>query len=140
MMGEEVLSTSCISSVICAEVTGVGSKPIRRKVSPSAGSATTLRKAASIRLTVGFGVAAGAYMTTFIGRKKFYMICVVLFGVSSAMCGLAPSLPLLVFFRILQGMGGGGLAPSEQAILADTFPPAKRGQANQDTASPWGSA
>jgi DHA2 family multidrug resistance protein len=72
---------------------------------------------------------AGAYMTTFIGRKKFYMICVVLFGVSSALCGLAPSLPLLVFFRILQGMGGGGLAPSEQAILADTFPPEKRGQA-----------
>jgi MFS transporter, DHA2 family, multidrug resistance protein len=72
---------------------------------------------------------AGAYMTTFIGRKKFYMICVALFGISSAMCGLAPTLPLLVFFRILQGIGGGGLAPSEQAILADTFPPEKRGQA-----------
>src|ERR1700736_1707989 len=72
---------------------------------------------------------AGAYMTTFIGRKKFYMICVMLFGISSALCGLAPSLPLLVFFRILQGAGGGGLAPSEQAILADTFPPEKRGQA-----------
>jgi MFS transporter, DHA2 family, multidrug resistance protein len=72
---------------------------------------------------------AGAYMTTFIGRKKFYMICVALFGISSALCGLAPSLGLLVFFRILQGVGGGGLAPSEQAILADTFPPAKRGQA-----------
>ena len=68
-------------------------------------------------------------MTTFIGRKKFYMICVVLFGISSAMCGLAPSLPLLIFFRVLQGIGGGGLAPSEQAILADTFPPSKRGQA-----------
>jgi DHA2 family multidrug resistance protein len=72
---------------------------------------------------------AGAYMTTFIGRKKFYMICVALFGISSALCGLAPTLPLLVFCRILQGIGGGGLAPSEQAILADTFPPAKRGQA-----------
>ena len=72
---------------------------------------------------------AGAYMTGFIGRKKFYMICVALFGISSALCGLAPTLPLLVFFRVLQGVGGGGLAPSEQAILADTFPPAKRGQA-----------
>jgi len=72
---------------------------------------------------------AGAYMTTFIGRKKFYMICVALFGISSALCGLAPSLPILVFCRILQGIGGGGLAPSEQAILADTFPPEKRGQA-----------
>ncbi|QMV20330.1 DHA2 family efflux MFS transporter permease subunit [Granulicella sp. 5B5] len=72
---------------------------------------------------------AGAYMTTFIGRKKFYMICVALFGISSALCGLAPTLGLLVFFRVLQGAGGGGLAPSEQAILADTFPPEKRGQA-----------
>jgi len=72
---------------------------------------------------------ASAYLTTFLGRKRFYMICVLLFGISSALCGLAPSLPLLIFFRVLQGAGGGGLAPSEQAILADTFPPAKRGQA-----------
>jgi DHA2 family multidrug resistance protein len=72
---------------------------------------------------------ASAYFTTFIGRKKFYMICVALFGISSALCGLAPSLPLLILFRVMQGVGGGGLAPSEQAILADTFEPAKRGQA-----------
>jgi DHA2 family multidrug resistance protein len=72
---------------------------------------------------------ASAYLTSFLGRKRFYMICVVLFGISSALCGLAPSLPLLIFFRVLQGAGGGGLAPSEQAILADTFPPKKRGQA-----------
>jgi DHA2 family multidrug resistance protein len=64
-----------------------------------------------------------------IGRKRFYMSCVALFTVSSFLCGLAPSLPLLVFFRVLQGIGGGGLAPSEQAILADTFEPQKRGMA-----------
>ena len=72
---------------------------------------------------------ASAYLTTFIGRKKFYMICVVMFGVSSMLCGLAPSLPILIFCRVLQGAGGGGLAPSEQAILADTFTPKQRGQA-----------
>ena len=72
---------------------------------------------------------ASAYLTTFMGRKRFYMICVLLFGISSALCGLAPSLPLLIFFRILQGAGGGGLAPSEQAILADTFEPKDRGKA-----------
>ena len=72
---------------------------------------------------------ASAYMTTFIGRKKFYMICVVIFGISSMMCGLAPSLPILILFRLLQGAGGGGLGPSEQAILADTFEPKQRGQA-----------
>jgi DHA2 family multidrug resistance protein len=54
---------------------------------------------------------------------------VVLFGLSSMLCGMAPSLGWLVFFRVLQGAGGGGLAPSEQSILADTFPPRQRGQA-----------
>jgi DHA2 family multidrug resistance protein len=63
------------------------------------------------------------------GRKRFYMTCVALFGISSLLCGLAPSLALLIFFRVLQGVGGGGLAPSEQAILADTFEPRKRGVA-----------
>lgn len=72
---------------------------------------------------------ASAYLTTFIGRKKFYMTCVVIFGISSMMCGLAPSLPILILFRLLQGAGGGGLGPSEQAILADTFEPRQRGQA-----------
>ena len=57
------------------------------------------------------------------------MTCVALFTGSSLLCGLAPSLNMLVLFRILQGIGGGGLAPSEQSILADTFPPAKRGVA-----------
>ncbi len=69
------------------------------------------------------------YLATYFGRKRFYMTCVALFGVSSLLCGIAPSLPLLLFFRVLQGLGGGGLATSEQAILADTFEPAKRGQA-----------
>jgi DHA2 family multidrug resistance protein len=64
-----------------------------------------------------------------IGRKKFYMSCVAIFTVSSFLCGLAPSLGVLVIFRILQGIGGGGLQPSEQAILNDTFPLEKRGMA-----------
>jgi MFS transporter, DHA2 family, multidrug resistance protein len=70
-----------------------------------------------------------AWLSTIIGRKRFYMMCVALFTVSSFLCGLAPSLGMLIFFRILQGVGGGGLQPSEQAILADTFAPAKRGMA-----------
>jgi len=64
-----------------------------------------------------------------LGRKKFYMLCVALFTVSSFLCGLAPSLGVLVLFRIMQGAGGGGLQPSEQAILNDTFPLEKRGMA-----------
>ena len=57
------------------------------------------------------------------------MICVALFTVSSLLCGLAPSLNMLIVFRILQGLGGGGMPTSEQAILADTFPPERRAQA-----------
>jgi DHA2 family multidrug resistance protein len=69
------------------------------------------------------------WLSTRIGRKRFYMTCVGLFTLSSFLCGVAPTLGSLIFFRVLQGIGGGGLGPSEQAILADTFPPAKRGMA-----------
>ena len=70
-----------------------------------------------------------AWLSTIIGRKRFYMSCVALFTVSSFLCGLAPSLGVLILCRVLQGVGGGGLQPSEQAILADTFPASKRGMA-----------
>jgi DHA2 family multidrug resistance protein len=77
----------------------------------------------------GIVLPVSAWLATRIGRKKYYMFCVVLFAGSSFLCGLAPTLGSLVFFRILQGVGGGGLQPSEQAILADTFEPEKRGMA-----------
>jgi DHA2 family multidrug resistance protein len=64
-----------------------------------------------------------------IGRKRYYMICVAIFTVSSMLCGFAPNLGMLIFFRVLQGLGGGGMAPSEQSILADTFPPSQRSKA-----------
>ena len=64
-----------------------------------------------------------------LGRKRFFMGCLIIFTVSSLLCGLAPNLGLLLLFRVLQGAGGGGLQPMAQAILADTFPPEKRGLA-----------
>ncbi len=63
------------------------------------------------------------------GRKRFYMACVTIFTLSSFLCGLAPSLAILVVLRVVQGAGGGGLQPSEQAILADTFAPEEFGMA-----------
>ena len=64
-----------------------------------------------------------------LGRKRFFMSCLAIFTVSSLLCGFAPSLGFLLLFRVLQGAGGGGLQPMAQAILADTFPPEKRGLA-----------
>jgi len=63
------------------------------------------------------------------GRKRFFILCILLFTASSVLCGSAPSLGVLILFRALQGAGGGGLQPMAQAILADTFPPQKRGMA-----------
>jgi DHA2 family multidrug resistance protein len=64
-----------------------------------------------------------------LGRKRFFMMCLTIFTVSSLLCGIAPSLAAILFFRVVQGAGGGGLQPIAQAILADTFPPEKRGLA-----------
>jgi DHA2 family multidrug resistance protein len=69
------------------------------------------------------------WLTTLMGRKRFNMTCVTIFTLSSVLCGMATSLPMLIAFRVLQGIGGGGLQPSVQAILLDTFPAAKRGMA-----------
>ena len=71
---------------------------------------------------------SGWLATTF-GRKRFFLLCILLFTVTSVLCGIAPSLGMLILFRVLQGAGGGGLQPMAQAILADTFPPEKRGLA-----------
>ena len=69
------------------------------------------------------------WLSSIMGRKRFYMGCVTVFTISSFLCGLAPNLATLVVFRIIQGAGGGGLQPISQAILVDTFPHAKRGMA-----------
>ncbi|MCK1361958.1 DHA2 family efflux MFS transporter permease subunit [Bradyrhizobium sp. 199] len=74
-------------------------------------------------------LSISGWLSTVIGRKRFYMICVATFTLASLLCGFAWNLESLVLFRILQGLGGGGMATSEQAILADSFPPHKRGQA-----------
>jgi MFS transporter, DHA2 family, multidrug resistance protein len=69
------------------------------------------------------------WLASTLGRKRFFLSCLSIFTVSSLLCGLAPSLEVLLLFRVLQGVGGGGLQPMAQAILADTFPPEERGLA-----------
>src|SRR5579862_7365092 len=67
------------------------------------------------------------WLSSLFGRKRFFMVCVAIFTVCSFLCGIAPSLGLLVFFRILQGAGGGALQPISQAILVESFPKEKQG-------------
>jgi DHA2 family multidrug resistance protein len=71
----------------------------------------------------------GAWASSVMGRRNFFLLCVVIFTVSSFLCGAAPTLPILLICRVLQGAGGGGMQPMAQAIMADSFEPQKRGQA-----------
>jgi MFS transporter, DHA2 family, multidrug resistance protein len=74
-------------------------------------------------------IPISGWLADVFGRKRYYMFSVALFTLSSLLCGMAPTLPILIMARILQGIGGGGLAPVEQSMMADTFPPSKRGAA-----------
>src|ERR1700737_2113789 len=74
-------------------------------------------------------LTASSYLAKTFGRKPFFLICLGLFTLSSLLSGFAPNLNALLLFRIMQGVGGGGMVPVAQSILADLFPPAKRGQA-----------
>ena len=71
----------------------------------------------------------GGWASSVIGRRNFFVLCITIFTVASFLCGAAPSLPILLICRIIQGAGGGGMQPMAHAIMADSFEPQKRGQA-----------
>jgi MFS transporter, DHA2 family, multidrug resistance protein len=73
-------------------------------------------------------LTASSFLARRLGRKSFFLICLGLFTASSVLCGSAPNLQTLLLFRIMQGLGGGGMVPVSQSILADSFPPEKRAQ------------
>ena len=81
----------------------------------------------SYLITNAIVLPMSGWLVSIMGRKRFFLTCIAGFTVSSFLCGLAPNLALLVTFRAIQGLTGGGLQPSSQAILSDTFPPAQRG-------------
>src|ERR1700730_5609971 len=96
---------------------------------------TTIANVALNYIAGGLGVSedeASWVVTTFLvknfGRKTFFLVCLGLFTTNSVLCGLAWNLQSLLLFRILQGLGGGGMVPVSQSILADAFPPQKRGR------------
>ncbi|GBD57266.1 DHA2 family efflux MFS transporter permease subunit [Gluconobacter wancherniae] len=77
----------------------------------------------------GIVLTISSWLSRLFGRKRYFLICISMFTVSSFLCGLATSLPMLIVFRLMQGFFGGGLQPSQQSIILDTFPPEKRGAA-----------
>jgi len=74
-------------------------------------------------------LAASSWLSVFIGRKRYMAISVAVFTIASMLCGMAHTLPQLILARVLQGIGGGGLQPLAQAVLLESFPQEKRGQA-----------
>jgi MFS transporter, DHA2 family, multidrug resistance protein len=71
----------------------------------------------------------GGWASSILGRRNFFCFCIIVFTIASFLCGAAPSLPILLLCRVIQGAGGGGLQPMAQAIMADSFEPHQRGQA-----------
>lgn len=77
----------------------------------------------------GIVLPLSGWLAGVMGRKRFFLLCIIGFTTSSFACGMATSLPMLILFRLLQGLAGGGLQPTQQAIIMDLFPPEKRGAA-----------
>ena len=77
----------------------------------------------------GIVLTVSGWLASRFGRKRYFLICIIMFTVTSLLCGLSQNLPQLIVFRLLQGLFGGGLQPNQQSIILDTFPPARRGAA-----------
>jgi len=113
--------------VLDTSVANVSLKPIAGNLSASMDEATWVLT--SYLVANAIILPMGGWFSMLMGRKRFYMTCVAIFTASSFLCGFAPSLSMLVFFRILQGLGGGALQPMSQAILVESFPREKHGMA-----------
>lgn len=122
-----VISIATFMQVLDASIANVALQYIAGSMATSLDESTWVLTSYLVASAVVLPVSG--WLSGLIGRKRFYMICVGTFTVSSILCALAPNLPTLIVFRILQGLGGGGMAPSEQAMLADTFPARQRSQA-----------
>jgi DHA2 family multidrug resistance protein len=122
-----ILSIATFMEVLDTSITNVALRHIAGSLSASIDESTWV--ITSYLVSNAIILPVSGWLSGVVGRKRFYMLCVAIFTVSSLACGLAPNLTFLIAARVFQGLGGGGLAPSEQSMLADTFPPSKRAQA-----------
>ena len=122
-----IISIATFMEVLDSSIANVALNHIAGGLSASYDEATWVLT--SYLIANAIAIPISGWLSKIVGRKRFYMLSVALFTGSSLLCGVAPNLTLLILARIAQGIGGGGLAPSEQSILTETFPPAKRGLA-----------
>jgi DHA2 family multidrug resistance protein len=122
-----VVSIATFMQVLDTSIANVALRQIAGSLGASADESTWIVTTYLVASAVIIPISG--WLSAVVGRKRYYMICVALFTLASLLCGLASSLPMLIGFRVLQGLGGGGMAPSEQAIIADTFSPARRSAA-----------
>src|SRR6202040_1524640 len=113
--------------VLDTSVSKVGGKQIAGKLSVSTDEATWVLT--SYLVSNAVVLPATGWLGRFFGRKRFLIVCIGIFTIASALCGLASSLGLLILARIVQGAGGGALQPIAQAVLLESFPREKRGAA-----------
>src|SRR3977135_3488389 len=122
-----VISIATFMQVLDASIANVALRNIAGSLAAGVDESTWVLTTYLVATAVLLPISG--WLSGVIGRKRYYMSCVAIFTVSSLLCALAPNLSMLIIFRVLQGLGGGGMAPTEQAMLADTFPARLRGQA-----------
>ena len=122
-----VIATAAFMEVLDLSIANVALQHIAGNLGATPDEATWILTA--YLATNAIVLPISGWLATVLGRKRYYLGCILGFGASSVLCGVAPSLTLLVLFRAVQGLIGGGLQPVSQAILADSFPPERRGMA-----------
>jgi DHA2 family multidrug resistance protein len=122
-----VVALATFMEVLDISIANVALQHIAGSMSASVDESTWVLT--SYLVTNAIVLPVSGWMSSVFGRKRFYLACILGFGASSLLCGMAPNLAMLILFRAIQGLTGGGLQPSSQAILADTFPPQQRGMA-----------
>lgn len=120
-----VVSLATFMEVLDTTITNVSLSHIAGSLAASQDESTWVLT--SYLVANGIILPLSGWLSGVIGRKRFFLLCIGGFTFASLMCGLATSLPMLIFFRMLQGLAGGGLQPTQQAIIMDSFPPEKRG-------------
>ncbi len=120
-----VVSLATFMEVLDTTITNVSLSHIAGSLAASQEESTWVLT--SYLVANGIILPLSGWLSNVLGRKRFFLLCIGGFTFASLMCGLSDSLPMLIVFRLLQGIAGGGLQPTQQAIIMDSFPPERRG-------------